>query len=62
MGIRGASLPIPTHFDDDLKQLPVYSSTSSVLSEELILLVRLRDLTLELCRLLNIDDREKALI
>jgi hypothetical protein len=31
-----------------------------VLSEEIILLVRLREPALELCRLSNIDDREKA--
>jgi hypothetical protein len=38
----------------------VYSSSFSVLSEEIILLVRLREPALELCRLSNINDREKA--
>lgn len=38
----------------------MYSSAISVLSEEIILLVRLREPALELCRLSNIDDREKA--
>lgn len=38
----------------------MYSSALSVLSEEIILLVRLREPALELCQLSNIDDREKA--
>jgi hypothetical protein len=38
----------------------VYSSALTVLSEEIILLVRLREPALELCRLSNIDDSEKA--
>ena len=38
----------------------MYSSLLSVLSEEIILLVRLRDPALELCRLANIADSGKA--
>jgi hypothetical protein len=38
----------------------VYSPSLSVLSVEIILLVRLREPALELCRLSNIHDREKA--
>ena len=38
----------------------MYSSALSVLSEEIILLVRLREPALELCRLSHINDREKA--
>ena len=38
----------------------VYSPALSVLSEEIILLVRLREPALELCRLSNIDDYGKA--
>ena len=39
---------------------PVYSSTLTVLSEEIILLVRLHEPALELCRLSNIGDHEKV--
>jgi hypothetical protein len=38
----------------------MYSSNLSVLSEEIILLVRIFEPALELCRLSNIEDREKA--
>ena len=38
----------------------MYSSALTVLSEDIILLVRLREPALELCRLSNIDDREKV--
>ena len=38
----------------------MYSSALSVLSEEIVLLVRQREPALELCRLSNIDDCEKA--
>jgi hypothetical protein len=38
----------------------VYGSELSVLSEEIILLIRLREPALELCLLANIEDREKA--
>ena len=38
----------------------MYGSVLSVLSEEIILLIRLREPALELCRLTNIGDREKA--
>jgi hypothetical protein len=38
----------------------MYGSVLSVLSEEIILLIRLREPALELCRLINIGDREKA--
>jgi hypothetical protein len=38
----------------------MYGSVLSVLSEEIILLIRLRDPALELCRLANLGDREKA--
>ncbi|KAI0280921.1 hypothetical protein BGY98DRAFT_961275 [Russula aff. rugulosa BPL654] len=38
----------------------MYGSVLSVLSEEIILLIRLREPALELCRLVNIGDREKA--
>jgi hypothetical protein len=37
-----------------------YSSALSVLSEEIVLLFHVREMALELCRLSNIDDREKA--
>jgi hypothetical protein len=58
-----------TQLDDDsniiffqLRTSPpgVYTSALSVLSEEIILLIRLYEPALELCRLSNIDDREKA--
>lgn len=38
----------------------MYGSVLSVLSEEIILLIRLREPALELCRLVDIGDREKA--
>lgn len=38
----------------------MYGSVLSVLSEEIILLIRLREPALELCRLIDIGDREKA--
>lgn len=38
----------------------MYGSVLSVLSEEMILLIRLREPALELCRLTNIGDREKS--
>jgi hypothetical protein len=38
----------------------MYGSVLSVLSEEIILLIRLREPALELCRLINTGDREKA--
>jgi len=38
----------------------MYGSVLSVLSEEIILLIRLREPALELCRLTNIGNREKA--
>src|SRR6266576_603637 len=38
----------------------MYGSVLSVLSEEIILLIRLGEPALELCRLTNIGDREKA--
>lgn len=38
----------------------MYGSVLSVLSEEIVLLIRLREPALELCRLTNVGDREKA--
>ena len=38
----------------------MYSPTLTVLSEEIVLLVRVHEPALELCRLSNIDDREKV--
>ena len=38
----------------------MYGSVLSVLSRDIILLIRLREPALELCRLINIGDREKA--
>ena len=49
------------HFFQLRTALPgVYCRVLSVLSDEIILLVRQRELALELCRLSNIDDREKV--
>ena len=38
----------------------MYGSVLSVLSDEIILLIRLREPALELCRLKHIGDRERA--
>jgi hypothetical protein len=38
----------------------MYGSVLSVLSEEVIVLIRLREPALELCRLANLEDRKKA--
>jgi hypothetical protein len=75
MGIRGASTLHPRpYLDISPKQNSfslfslqlrtsrpgIYGSVLSVLSEEIILLIRLHEPAFELCRLTNIGDREKA--